>query len=122
MLVQALVLLVLLGFPPAALEPGREELGGVGADLGAEQVDGVREPVVDVLLDRLEIDAADLAGVAVLAGELGRPTEDALQAGLADVEVVGLFGQLSHIAIAIDDLVGFLESFFLLGAKLLFGF
>src|SRR4029453_12235716 len=89
------VIVVLLGLLDASLQPHRVEVGGVGGDLGAEEVQGHRAVEVDVLLDRREVDAPVLPHIVrpVLAHQLARALHDPLHARLAHEHVVGLLGQ-----------------------------
>ncbi|HEX8145974.1 MAG TPA: hypothetical protein VF591_02135, partial [Pyrinomonadaceae bacterium] len=74
---------------------GETGVGRVRADLAAEEVERVGEPVVDVALDDVERDAAQSAHVLVrvLLHQLRGAADDAPHAGLADEEVVRLLRQ-----------------------------
>src|SRR6266540_494720 len=89
------VVVTLLGFLEAALEPHGVEVRRVGGYLGPEQVERHRAVGVDVLLDRRQVDAAVPAHVValVLTHDLARPLHHAAHAGLADEHVVRLLGQ-----------------------------
>src|SRR5262249_46225260 len=84
--------LVLLG---SALEPSGEEGCGVGRHLGSEEIQGHRVPEVQVLLQRWQIDSAELAWIAMLGfpaqfrGALNHPPDSRL----ADEHVMRLFGE-----------------------------
>src|SRR5262245_51235672 len=59
------VILVQLLFAIASLKPRREEIGGVRADLAAEEVERVGVPEVYILLDNVERNGSQCARVAV---------------------------------------------------------
>ena len=85
----------------AALEPGVEEVGRVGRELGAEQVERQRVVQVHLLLDRRQIDHAqrphpiDVVGIldSRLAHRLTGALDDAGHAVLADEHVERFLGQ-----------------------------
>src|SRR5215510_6696536 len=86
------VVVLLLRFLEAPLEAHGVEVGGVGRDLGPEQVERHRVVEVDVPLDRLEVDPAqppDVVGLA-LAHELARALHHPADSGLAHEEMMRL--------------------------------
>ena len=85
----------LLGLLEASLEPGRVEVGGVGRDLRAEEIERHRAVEVQVLLHRRQVDAAVTADVvgAVLAHQLAGLLHDTPDARLTHEHVVRLLGQ-----------------------------
>src|SRR5215204_2606493 len=89
------VLVVLLLLLIAPLQTGSEEVGRVRADLAAEEVERVGEPVVDVALDDVERDAARESHVlaGALLHQLRGAADDSAHARLADEEVVRLLRQ-----------------------------
>src|SRR5689334_460376 len=87
------MLVVLLLLLIAPLQPCGEEVRSVRAYLAAEEVERVREPVVDVALNDFKRDAADFAHVLVLFHQLRRAFDNAADASLAYKEVMRLLGQ-----------------------------
>src|SRR6185369_7820747 len=73
-------------------QSSREEVSGVGADLAAEEIERIAEPEVDVFLNDLERNAAELAHIALLH-ELRGATADAAQTSVADKHVMRFFRQ-----------------------------
>src|SRR5207249_3001419 len=89
------VIVGLLRLLEAPLEPQRVEVGGVGRDLRAEEVEGDGEVEVQVALDRRQVDDAVPARVVVrmLLHDLARALHDAADAALADEHMVRFFGE-----------------------------
>ena len=89
------VIVGLLGLLEAPLEPRGVEVGGIGRDLGAEEVERDRAVEVDVLLHGGQVDPAILPHVVglVLAHELAGALHDAPHPALAHEHVVGLLGE-----------------------------
>src|SRR5215467_2385463 len=89
------MVVALLAFLEASLEPHRVEVRGVGRDLRAEQVERDRIVEVDVPLQSFEVDAAEPADVVglALAHELAGPLHHAPDARLADEEMVRFLGE-----------------------------
>src|SRR5260370_20893575 len=89
------VVVLLLGLLEAALEAHGVEIGRVGRDLGAEQVERDRAVEVDVLLDSGQVDPAVAPHVVglVLAHDLARPLHDAPHPALPHEHVVGFLGK-----------------------------
>ena len=84
---------VFLGAP---LEAVGEIRRGVARDLAAVQVEAEAEPLVQVLLNHRDVDAADLPDVLGEAGllhQLAGALEDPGDAGLADEHVMRFLGQ-----------------------------
>src|SRR6185437_5880907 len=79
----------------AALDSGGEIGRGVARILGAEQVEALRVPEVDVFLDDSQLDSAEAVnlGAARLLHQVSGALHDALHAGLADEHVMGLFSK-----------------------------
>src|SRR5262245_11232447 len=90
-----LVVVLLLGLLEAPLEPGGVEVGGVGGDLRAEEVEGDRAVEVQVPLDGAQIDPAVLPEVVrlVLAHQLAGALDDAHDARLPHEHVVRFLGE-----------------------------
>src|SRR5258705_6446886 len=89
------VVVLPLGLLEAALEAHGVEVGRVGRDLGAEQVERDRAVEVDVLLHRGQVHPAvapDVVGL-VLPHDLAGPLHDAPHPALAHEHVVGFLGQ-----------------------------
>src|SRR5713101_6959322 len=89
------MIVLLLRLLEAALETHGVEVGRVGRDLGAEQVERDRAVEVDVLLDRGQIHRAVAPHVVglVLPHDLAGPLPDAPHPALAHEHVVGFLGQ-----------------------------
>src|SRR2546429_9633777 len=89
------MVVALLAFLEAPLEPHRVEVRGVGRDLGAEQIERHRVVEVDVPLQGREVDAAEPADVVGLglAHQLAGALHHASDPRLADEEMMRLFGQ-----------------------------
>src|SRR2546422_3872744 len=89
------VVVRLLGLLEAALEPQGVEVGRVGRDLRAEEVEGDGAVEVQVALDGRQIDPTVLAQIVrlVLAHELASALDDAHDARLAHEHVVRLLGK-----------------------------
>ena len=86
------LVLVVAVFFVATLETGGERIGRVRRHLAAEEIQRQRVPEVQILLDRLEIDAAlpaHIAGLHQLRGALAH----ALDARFTDEHVMRFFGQ-----------------------------
>src|ERR1700730_3850816 len=89
------VIVLLLGLLEAALQAHGVEVGRVGGDLGAEQVERDRAVEVDVLLDGGQVHppvAPHVVGL-VLPHDLAGPLHDAPHPALAHEHVVGFLGQ-----------------------------
>src|SRR6266849_1075297 len=89
------VVVRLLGLLEAALEPQGVEVGRVGRDFRAEEVEGDGAVEIQIALDGGQIDPAVLAQIVrlVLAHELAGALDDAHDARLAHEHVVRLLGQ-----------------------------
>src|SRR6185503_435638 len=83
---------VLIALLVTTLQSRREEVGGIGTDLAAKKIERVTKPEVDVLLNDLERNAAELAHVAFLH-QLRGATADAAQTRIADKHVMRFFGK-----------------------------
>src|SRR5690242_5741818 len=83
---------VLLAFLVTTFQTRGEEVGGVGTDLAAEKIERVTEPEVDVLLNDVEWDAAELTHVTFFHQLRGAP-DHAAESGVADEHVVRFFGE-----------------------------
>src|SRR5438552_5933735 len=89
------MVVALLNFLEAPLEPHRVEVRGVGRDLGAEQIERHRVVEVDVPLQGREVHAAEPADVVGLglAHQLAGALHHASDPRLADEEMLRRFGQ-----------------------------
>src|SRR5690242_21112972 len=83
------VLIVLL---VTTLQTRREEVGRVGTDLAAEKIERVTEPEVDVLLNDVERNAAELAHITFFH-QLRRATDHAPKTGVANKHVMRFLGE-----------------------------
>src|SRR5262245_18412922 len=90
-----LVVVLLLGLLEAPLEPRRVEVGGVGGNLRAEEIEGDRAVEVQVPLDGAQVDPAVLPEVVrlVLAHQLAGALDDAHDARLPHEHVVRFLGE-----------------------------
>src|SRR5215469_343129 len=90
-----LMVVLLLGLLEAPLEPGGVEVGGVGGNLRAEEVEGDRAVEVQVPLDGAQVDPAVLPDVVrlVLAHQLAGALDDAHDARLSHEHVVRFLGE-----------------------------
>src|SRR6266550_7317468 len=77
----------------ATLQACREKVGGVRTDLTAKKIERIAEPVIDVLLNDVQRNAAQLAHILALLQQLRSALDYAAQARVPDKHVVGLFGQ-----------------------------
>src|SRR6185369_5513235 len=90
-LVRREVIGVLLALLVTTLQTRGKEVSGVGADLAAKKIERVTEPEIDVLLNDVERNAAELTHVTFLH-QLRRAPDHAAEAGVADKHVVCFFG------------------------------
>ncbi len=89
------------GLAVTALEARIEGVGGVGGDLGAEQVERQRVVQVELLLQRRQVDDAEAAHPRDVGGivDAGRPhrlagaQDGAADPGFAHEHVVGFLGE-----------------------------